>query len=208
MMISRLHYLTQDIDAISHQELAETACKYGIRWLQLRVKNKPYQEWLQIAKDVKQICKSFQTSLVINDNVEIAKEIDADGVHLGKSDISVVAARKILGNSKIIGGTANTIQDVLQLDNDGVNYIGLGPYKFTETKSNLSTILGIDGYSNIVQHYHNKLPIIAIGGIKIEDIKPLINTGIYGVAVSSLINLSNNKEAVVNEILAQLNLKS
>lgn len=203
-MISRLHYLTQDVHNISHQELAEIACKNGIRWIQLRVKNQSYDGWLQIAKDVKSICDQFQTTLIINDNVEICKAINADGVHLGKNDLSIIEARKNLGNNKIIGGTANTIKDILQLEKDGVNYIGLGPYKFTKTKSNLSAVLGLDGYSTILQHYNSSIPIIAIGGIQLEDVKPLINTGIYGIAVSSAINLSDQKEKTIQEFIQLL----
>ena len=201
MQISKFHYLTQDLPDISHQELAEIACKNGIRWIQLRVKNKSFDEWLQIAKNIKAICDRYNSVLIINDSVEICKAVDADGVHLGKNDISILEARKILGNNKIIGGTANTIEDVMQLENDGANYIGLGPYKFTETKKNLNTILGINGYSIIQQLNNSTIPIIAIGGIQVEDVKPLINTGVYGVAVSSAINLSENKEAAIKSFI-------
>ncbi len=200
-MLSRLHYLTQDVHNISHQELAEIACKNGIRWVQLRVKNQSFDDWYQIAKDVKSICNQFQTTLIINDNVEICKAINADGVHLGKNDLSIIEARKNLGNNKIIGGTANTLKDILQLEKDGVNYIGLGPYKFTKTKSNLSATLGIDGYKNVLDYYQNKIPLIAIGGITTDDVLPLINLGFYGIAVSSAINLSKEKEKTIKEFI-------
>jgi thiamine-phosphate pyrophosphorylase len=156
MQISRFHYLTQDLPDISHQELAEIACKNGIRWIQLRVKNKPFEDWLQIAKDVKQICNHFQTTLIINDHAEIAKAVDADGVHVGKNDVSVLAARKIVGESKIIGATANTLEDIITHQKNGVNYIGLGPYKFTKTKEKLNPILGLEGYS-IIQQSNNSI---------------------------------------------------
>ena len=200
-MISRLHYLTQDVHNISHQELAEIACKNGIRWIQLRVKNQSYDGWLQIAKDVKSICDQFQTTLIINDNVEICKAINADGVHLGKNDLSIIKTRKILGTKKIIGATANTLEDITEHEKNGANYIGLGPYKFTETKKNLSAVLGLDGYSTILQHYNSSIPIIAIGGIQLKDVKPLINLGFYGIAVSSAINLSNEKEKTIKEFI-------
>jgi len=204
-MISRFHYLTQDLPDFSHQELAEIACKSGIRWLQLRVKNKTDSEWLQIAKDVKQTCDQFQATLIINDNVEIAKEVDADGVHLGKSDMSVQEARKILGN-KIIGATANTLEDILEYQKNGANYVGLGPYRFTETKKNLSATLGIDGYSQIFKssNHQIEIPVIAIGGIQLDDVKVLVNAGVYGVAVSSAINLSNNKEKTIRDFQSQI----
>lgn len=202
LIINRFHYLTQDLPNISHQELATIACKSGIRWIQLRVKEKPFNEYLAIAKEVKSICDKFDTTLIINDNVEICKTINAHGVHLGKNDLSILEARKILGNNKIVGGTANTIDDILLHQENGADYIGLGPYKFTTTKKNLNTILGIDGYCKIFKCSNFQIPIIAIGGIQLEDVKPLINTGIYGIAVSSAINLSSEKE---NTILAFLN---
>ncbi|MBP8192248.1 MAG: thiamine phosphate synthase [Chitinophagales bacterium] len=202
-IVHRFHYLTQDLPDISHQELAEIACKNGIRWIQLRVKNKPFDEWLQIAKEVKQICDQFQTTLIINDNVAISKEVDADGVHLGKNDMSVAEARKILGKDKIIGGTANTIEDIEHLQSAGVDYIGLGPYKFTSTKEKLNPILGLEGYS-IIQQFNSTVPIIAIGGIKLEDVKSLMNTGIHGIAVSSVINLAEDKAKVISSFLELL----
>lgn len=201
MHISKFHYLTQDLPTISHQELAEIACKNGIRWIQLRVKNKSFDEYLQIAKEVKIICDVFQATLIINDNVEICKSINADGVHLGKNDLPVSEARKILGNEKIIGGTANTLEDILQLEKNGVDYVGLGPFKFTSTKEKLSPILGLDGYSEIFKLSNFQIPVIGIGGNQLEDVKPLINTGIYGVAVSSAINLSDNKEKTIQDFI-------
>ncbi|MEZ5025334.1 MAG: thiamine phosphate synthase [Chitinophagales bacterium] len=202
-MVQRFQYLTQDVDEITHQELAEIACKNGIRWVQLRVKNKPFDEYLSIAKDVKKICDKFQTTLIINDNVEICKRINADGVHLGKQDMQIVEARKILGENKIIGGTANTENDIMELVKQDVDYVGLGPFKFTKTKNNLSPTLGIDGYKNILQSINNQtnIPIIAIGGININDVNNLLETGIYGIAVSSAINLSNNKEKTIAQFL-------
>jgi thiamine-phosphate pyrophosphorylase len=204
MQISRFHYLTQDLPDISHQELAEIACKNGIRWIQLRVKNKPFEDWLQIAKDVKQICNHFQTTLIINDHAEIAKAVDADGVHVGKNDVSVLVARKIVGESKIIGATANTLEDILAHQKNGVHYIGLGPYKFTKTKEKLNPILGLEGYSIIQQSNNSSIPIIAIGGIQLEDVQPLMNTGVHGVAVSSVINLADDKPKVISSFLELL----
>jgi len=205
MQISKFQYLTQDLPNISHQELAEIACKNGIRWIQLRVKNKAYDEWLRIAKEVKIICDRFKTTLIINDNVEIAKAVNADGVHLGKNDLSIFEARQILGNDKIMGATANTLDDILEHQNNGSNYIGLGPFRFTETKKNLSATLGLAGYAQIIKllDHQIKVPIIAIGGIKLEDVKSIINTSVYGVAVSSAINLSDEKEKTIIDFLSE-----
>ena len=196
--IARFHYLTQDLPDITHQQLAQTACENGIRWIQLRVKNKSFEEWLRIARDVKSICDRFGSTLIINDNVEIAKAVNADGVHLGKEDMPVAEAQKILDN-KIIGGTANTIEDIGQLQNAGVDYIGLGPFRFTSTKENLSPVLGLQNYSAILQSCNSAIPIIAIGGIKVQDVKPFLDSGVYGVAVSSAINLAEDKSKVIKE---------
>ncbi len=204
MRISRFQYLTQDLPYITHQALAQIACENGIRWMQLRVKNKSYNEYLQIAEEVKAICDKHQTTLIINDNVEIAKAVNADGVHLGKNDMPVSEARTILGSDKIIGGTANTLEDIIQLEKAGADYIGLGPYKFTSTKEKLNPILGLEGYSIIQQLNNLSIPIIAIGGIQLEDVKLLINTGVYGIAVSSAINLSSTKEKTIAGFLEHL----
>ena len=202
-MISRFHFLTQDLTQFTHQELAEIACKSGIQWLQLRVKNQNFDTYLQIAKDVKNICKYFNTTLIINDDVALCKAVNADGVHLGKNDMPIAKAREILGNKVIIGATANTLEDCIQHQNNGANYIGLGPYKFTSTKENLSSILGLQSYKQIVNASKGiiKIPIIAIGGIKVEDVQPILQTGIYGIAVSSAINLSAEKEKTIADFL-------
>jgi len=204
-VISRFQFLTQDVAQITHQELAETVCKNGIQWVQLRAKNIDFETYLQIAKDVKNICNRFNATLIINDNVEICKAVNADGVHLGKKDMPIAQARKILGNKMLIGATANTVEDCIQHQQDGADYIGLGPYKFTATKENLSSILGLQGYTQIMKLAETqiKLPIIAIGGIKVEDVQPILQTGIYGVAVSSAINLSAQREKTIADFLAQ-----
>jgi thiamine-phosphate pyrophosphorylase len=194
-MISRLHYITQHIVDVPHQELALNACIAGIDWIQLRVKDKSYNEWLDIAHKTEMICRKYHSKLIINDNVVIAKAVKADGVHLGKTDMSPHEARQELGNKAIIGGTANTFEDIQQLYDGGVDYIGLGPFRFTTTKENLSPVLGIEGYKNIIEQCKKNginIPIIAIGGIKLEDIKPIVETGVYGIAVASAISAAPN----------------
>jgi thiamine-phosphate pyrophosphorylase len=196
--ISKLHYITQDnIFGYTHAQLAEEVCMGGADWVQLRVKKKGYSEWKEIAEDVQRICKKYKARLIINDNVRIAKEISADGVHLGKSDLDIAEARKILGNSFIIGGTANDFMDIEKLAAAKVDYIGLGPFRFTKTKENLSPVLGLTGFKSIMQACKDNninIPMIAIGGILTEDIASILKTGVYGVAVSSGINMSDDKE--------------
>src|ERR1035437_658940 len=206
--ISHFQYITQDIEGVSHQELAMNACIAGVDWVQLRIKNKTYNEWLDIALKTEMICRKYHAKFIVNDNVGIAKAVKADGVHLGKTDMDPREARQLLGSNAIIGGTANTFEDIIQLIDAGVDYVGLGPFRFTETKENLSPVLGIAGYEQIVAQCRKSgitIPIIAIGGIKVEDVKPLMEIGIYGIAVSSTINKSNNISETVRQF--QNNLK-
>src|ERR1035437_10002712 len=122
--ISYLHYITQETAGITHDELALSACLSGVDWIQLRVKNKSYSEWLDIALKTELVCRKYNVKLIINDNVSIAKAVNADGVHLGKTDMSPLEARLLLGADAIIGGTANTFEDIKILAASGIDYIG------------------------------------------------------------------------------------
>lgn len=203
-MISRFHYITQEIKGKTHWQLAEEACKGGVDWVQLRVKGKEYQEWKYTAQKTQEICRKYNAKFIINDNVELAKEISADGIHLGKTDVKPSLAKKILGENFIIGGTANTFEDILFLLSEKVDYIGLGPFRYTSTKENISPVIGIEGYEKIMNNCKKEniiIPIIAIGGIKKEDISQLMETGIYGIAVASVINRAENICASAKEII-------
>lgn len=202
-MISKLQYITSEYHSKSHLAQAKEVCEAGIDWVQLRMKERDQNEILDTALQVQNICIRYGAKLIINDNVEIAKQILADGVHLGKSDMSPSDARKILGENFIIGGTANTFEDVINLTNEGVDYIGLGPFRFTDTKKNLSAILGISGYKNIFSELHKYgciTPIVAIGGIDIIDIPELMSAGAYGIAISQAICSAENPQKKISEI--------
>ncbi len=194
MALQRLHFVTQPNSKFSNSELVERACKGGARLIQLRIKNKSEKLIYSEAKAVKAICSKYNATFILNDYVEIAKELELDGVHLGKSDCSPIEARSILGDKAIIGGTANNLEDIKRLINAKVDYIGLGPFRFTKTKKKLDPVLGIEGYKTIIKAVDNYVcpPIYAIGGIKEKDIQPLLKTGIYGIAVSRLIVNSND----------------
>jgi thiamine-phosphate pyrophosphorylase len=136
----------------------------------------------------------------------LAKQIVADGVHLGLSDMNIAEARAILGKTKIIGATANTFEDIIYQINSGCDYIGLGPFQYTKTKKNLSQILGLEGYHSIITQLKDsqiEIPIYAIGGITLENVNALMETGIHGIAVSGIITQSNQK----NKLITQLNEK-
>jgi thiamine-phosphate pyrophosphorylase len=190
-MINRLHLITLEHPKLSHPEQVALACKGGAQWIQLRVKDTSYEDWLELAKESMEIVRSYtHVQLIINDSVQIAMEVDADGVHLGKDDMPIRSARTLLGRNKIIGGTANTVADAVFVRDSGADYIGLGPYSSTSTKKNLSEILGIQGYRSILQSLKEKeldLPVIAVGGITPKDVRPLMVAGLHGVAVASAV---------------------
>jgi thiamine-phosphate pyrophosphorylase len=205
--ISRLHYITQEVPGKKHWELAEEACRGGAQWVQLRIKNKSYDEWMDAALKTLAVCRKHGSKLIINDNVDIAKESKADGVHLGETDINPSKARKVLGNDVIIGGTANTFDDIKELADKRVDYIGLGPFRFTTTKEKLSRVLALEGYHRIIHQCASEkisIPVIAIGGILKEDVMPLLQTGVYGVAVASSIGLAQDIQNAAVEFLETL----
>jgi len=195
-MISTLHYISQGKTPKEHLEHLQKVCATGADWVQLRLKNSDAKTILETAKAAREITTHYHAKLIINDHYQIAKAVKADGVHLGKSDACPLHARKYLGDNFIIGGTANTLDDCNLLLDKKVDYIGLGPYRFTKTKQNLSPVLGLKGYATLLKQLQTKTPIIAIGGITIEDVSAIINTGIYGIAVSGA--LTNNSTSIIN----------
>jgi thiamine-phosphate pyrophosphorylase len=198
--IEKLHYLTQDdVPGYTHAELAGKACAGGVKWVQFRAKKMTPDELVAEAKKVKAVTDKYGARLIINDHVDLAAELGL-GVHLGKTDMPVNKARKILGDNAIIGGTANTADDVLRLVEEGADYIGLGPYRFTMTKENLSPVLAADELARILK-VQKQVPIIVIGGIKTEDVRPILDMGAYGIAVSSAINLHEDISGRTKEFL-------
>ena len=175
---------------------------HGCKWIQLRFKNANAQDFYTVAEQTKVLCQSYQATFIINDKVDLAYQLDADGVHLGLDDMPIKAARNILGDKKIIGGTANTWNHIQQRAIENCNYIGLGPFRFTPTKEKLSPILGLEGYEKLLQKMKQEnifIPVIAIGGITLEDIDLLIETGLYGVAISSLLTQNPSLITTLNE---------
>lgn len=206
-MYNKLQYISQGNTFEEQLYNITKALDNGCLWIQLRFKNGNSLELFTLAEAVKLLCEKYQAIFIINDKVDLALQIDADGVHLGLNDMRIKDAREILGDKKIIGGTANTFNEILQRKNEGCNYIGLGPFQFTKTKDNLSPTLGIEGYSSIIEKMMNeniKIPIYAIGGITLENIESLLNAGVYGIAVSGLITNNESKLQLINQLNEKL----
>jgi len=200
-MIPKLHYISQGASIKEHLENIQQACQAGAELVQLRIKNYSEKKILKAAIEARKITEHFQTRLLINDHYKIAKEVKADGVHLGKSDSCPTEARKHLYSWQIIGGTANTLEDCKTLIDKKVDYIGLGPFQFTETKENLSPVLGTDGYLTILEELKTETPIIAIGGIQVDNILDIMMTRVHGIAMSSTITKDFNVIPKINTFL-------
>ena len=202
-MISSLHYISQQTATASHLDNILEACEAGCKWIQLRIKNEVEENIISTAIAAKAICSKYNATLIVNDHPAIAKKVGAHGVHVGKLDMSVAEARALTGDSFIIGGTANTLEDILIHVKDGADYVGLGPYRFTTTKDKLSPILGLEGIADIMESLKNMgihIPVIAIGGILAADVPALMQTGIHGIAVSGLITHAANKSQTVSSL--------
>lgn len=203
-MIERLHYITKDDKQFSHVQLCELACAAGVPLVQLRQKNASVQERLESALACRAITKRYGAILIINDHLELALEVGADGVHLGLNDLDTSEARKRCPKDFIIGGTANSFEDLVQHHANGVDYVGFGPFRFTSTKEQLSPIVGLEGFRALVKRMEEAgidLPVIAIGGITLEDCTELRECGVHGIAVSGLITDAPNKEEVIASLL-------
>ena len=200
MMYPRLQYISQGRTVQEQTENIQSALDAGCRWIQLRFKNAAINELVDLAVQVKKMCSAYRATFIMNDHVDIAKRTDADGVHLGLLDTSIAEARSILGENKIIGGTANTISDVMMRISENCDYIGLGPFRFTPTKEKLSHILGLDGIALIMKEVLSRakqIPIYAVGGIIPDDVAAIIETGVFGVAVSGVITTHSNKKELI-----------
>lgn len=185
-----IQFISHYTDQYSYLDAIRLALEGGCRWVQLRMKDASIQDFLSIGKEVRRLCDSYQATFILDDHVELVREIGADGVHLGKKDMPVAEARKTLGNDCIIGGTANTFDDVKMHYEASANYIGCGPFRFTTTKQGLAPVLGLEGYRSIIAQMSAEgidLPMVAIGGITAEDIPAIMQTGVSGIALSGAV---------------------
>ena len=202
-MTSKLHYISQQSASLTHIAAIHRALDAGCVWVQLRVKHEQETVVARYAEEAKKLCALYGAKLIINDFPLIAKAVEADGVHLGLQDMPIQAARDIVGESMVIGGTANTLEHIRQRTAEGADYVGLGPYSFTTTKEKLSPVLGLEGYAAVLQQLKAEgisIPIIAIGGLVAADVVALLQTGVHGVAVSGAITHATDPAAVVQTI--------
>ena len=201
MIIPKLHYISQGSSPKEHLENIQKACVSGAELVQLRLKNVSEKKTLKTAKEAREITSHFQTRLIINEYYKIAKEVNADGVYLEKKDTCPTMARKHLNTWQTIGGTANTLQDCEILIEKEVDYIILSPFSVTKNNDDLGPVLGLKGYTVITEALQTETPIIGDGGITIEDVTDILETGISGIAVSEEITRNFNSIRTFNQLL-------
>lgn len=202
-----LQFITHPSDKYSIPEEVQMVLEGGCKWIQLRMKEASDEEFRETALEIIPMCKENEAFLVFDDRVELAMELSVHGVHLGKNDMNPLVARETMGAEAIIGCTANTAADIIAFRGWDVDYVGLGPFRYTTTKANLSPVIGLDGYRSIVKEVRDAdilLPIVAIGGITLEDIPSIMETGVNGVAMSGAIINATDPVDYTRRVLASL----
>ncbi len=198
-------------NATTHEAIVEQVMQVlsgGCKWIQLRMKGADSSTVAHTAQALKPLCKEHEAILIVDDEVEVAKELELDGVHLGKNDMDTLKARELLGAEPIIGATANTFDDIDHLPRVAIDYVGLGPFRYTTTKQNLSPVIGLDGYRNIMdkcRHSDIEHPIVAIGGITLADVEPIMATGVHGIAVCGAIANAPDPAEATRQMVELLN---
>ncbi len=195
-------YLITDRRFLKRRELKkviEDAILGGVTIVQVREKNISTREFFKVAKEVKEVTDYYKVPIIINDRLDIAQAIDADGVHLGQKDMPLNIARKILGKDKLIGISVGNVKEALEAENNGADYLGIGTIFPTGSKKDVDAIIGIDGLSQVKNSI--SIPSVAIGGINKTNFKDVLKTGVEGISVISAILDENNIKLAANNLL-------
>jgi thiamine-phosphate pyrophosphorylase len=202
--ISKFHYLTQDLPNRSHVEQTEIACAAGANWLQYRCLTKTDAELIAEINQVANICDDWGATLILTNHMHLLDKVDAQGVHIEDFDADFKTIREAIGEDKTLGASATNIEALLRVQATGVvDYCGYGPFRHTDTKPNNKPLLGFQGYRQL-QKQPIEIPVIAVGGITLNDVDTLIQTGIYGIAVSAAVNLALDPGAAVKEFYRKI----
>lgn len=192
--IGRLHVLTDTVlqSRFSHVELTQLAISGGADTIQFRQKTGATREMIKIARQLKQICSDAGVTFIVNDRVDVAIASGADGVHLGQDDFPIPLARELLGQSRIIGGSATTLEEAQKCLAEGADYIGFGPVYPTTSKADAGPVTGISLLKKVIKTI--PLPIIVIGGVTAENTPEVMQAGAHGIAVISAVCCQENPE--------------
>jgi thiamine-phosphate pyrophosphorylase len=203
MKLRGLYFLTDS--SLSKQGIVEDVKQVlsaGCKIVQYRDKEKSSKEMVLKAGKIAKLCKEQNALFLVNDRLDIAQAVDADGVHLGQDDMPLKVARKILGSEKVIGITAHNLEEALQAEQDGADYVGVSPIFKTDTKKDAGEPVGIELVKEVKQKV--KIPVVAIGGINLENAKQVISAGADAVCVISAIVCSENVEKAAKAIIEEI----
>ena len=193
--IEKLQFITHDIEQHTHIEQAQIACEAGAKWIQYRCLTKTDDELLEDINVIAEICDDWGATLIVTDHIHLNGKADIQGFHIEDMDADFKQLREELGEAITIGGSSNTVEGLLRIAAEGADYAGFGPFKVTTTKPNNAPLLGIEGYAkamNVLKQQNIDLPVLAVGGVTLDDIDDLLKTGIFGIAASSAINQAEN----------------
>lgn len=185
-----LQYITSTTAKMPVAEQVKAVIAGGGRWIQVRMKEASDDEIRKVIEEIMPLCLETESFLLLNDRVELAKELNVGGVHLGKEDMLPSKARVDLGPAAVIGVTVNRFDDIIAVRSLDIDYVGMGPFRFTETKKNLAPVLGIEGIRSLCDQMKEaeiEIPRVAVGGIRYDDLDSLMRAGVNGVAVSGAI---------------------
>jgi thiamine-phosphate pyrophosphorylase len=180
-------------------EILQSAVRGGVTCVQLREKNCPVRDFIEQANAIKAFLNAHDIPLIVNDRVDVAQAVGADGVHLGQSDMSLHVAREILKDSMIIGISAESLQDAIEAEKGGADYIGVSPIYATPTKTDTAPALGLEGLREIRNAV--RIPLVGIGGLTKNNAAEVIKHGADGVAVVSAIVSAEDPELAAKELL-------
>jgi len=207
--IEKLHFITHDIDTLTHIEQTQLACEAGAKWIQYRCLTKDDEALLAEINLVAEICDDWGATLIVTNHIHLNRKADIQGFHIEDMEADFLALRKLLGEDITIGGSASTIEGLIRLANEGADYAGCGPFNVTTTKPNDLPLLGFNGYAEIMAVLQEKeiiLPVLAVGGVTLDDVDALMETGIFGIAASSAINQSENMKYAYQDFYDKVKL--
>ena len=207
--IEKLHFITHDSARYSHVEQAELACEAGAKWIQYRCLTKNDRELVKEITAIAEICDNWGATLIVANHSHLKDEADIQGFHIENMAADFRSIRAEIGENLTLGGSANTVENLIRLANEGADYAGFGPLHTSTTKPNSYPLLTISAYAVAIKQFEKagiNLPILAVGGVKIEDVNELMSTGIHGIAVSSaLLNATDLVDAYKEFYQAILN---
>jgi thiamine-phosphate pyrophosphorylase len=196
--IEKLQFITHDLDHLSHVEQARIVCQAGGKWIQYRCLTKNDDELLADINLIAEICDDWGATLIVTDHIHLNGKADIQGFHIEDMNANFLSIRASLGEAVTIGGSSNTLEGLLRLAKEGVDYAGFGPFAHTDTKPNDFPLLGVAGYEKAMlklKESEIELPVVAVGGVGVDDVETLMQTGIFGIAVSAAINRAADAEA-------------